>query len=133
MGTAQIMMLTGISVFTAALLALVFMLGRWSGERAAARAHVRNLGQSRRWLEQQRAHLEQQRAALEQQRAHLDVRRRTQRMPASGSVRPYPGTSGDDDPTREIDVTTFGTGERWLTSMPDHLNMRRHRRREDTN
>jgi len=130
MGTPQYVMLAGISMFTLALLALVFMLGRWSGERSAARAYVRNLEQSRRYLEQQRAHLEQQREALEQQRAHLDVRRRSERMPTSGSVRPYPGTSGDDAPTREIDLTDFRTGE-W-TTLPDSLNRRRHRRRDET-
>lgn len=123
------MMIAGIGMFTLALLALVFMLGRWSGERASARAHVKHLQQTRYWLDEQRRNLDEQRDALEQQRAHLDVRRRTERMPASGSVRPYPGTSGDDERTREIDVTNFRTGE-W-TTLPDSLNRRRHRRLDD--
>lgn len=121
-------MLIGISTFTAALLALVFMLGKWRGERVAARAHVETLDATRHALNRQRYYLEQQREALERRRGHLD---RLERMPDSAAVRPHPGSSGDTDPTREIDVSTFGRPDQWYTA-PDRLNKRRHRRLDDT-
>ena len=121
------MMLTGIVLFTVALLALTFMLGRWNGERAAARAHVRNLEQQRHWLAEQRDALDEQRAALEQQRAHLDMRRRTERMPDSGRA---PTPRPDDQPTVPIRRRPDLSGARWL-DMPDHLNKRGHRARDD--
>lgn len=120
------MILTGISMLLFGLLALVFTLGKWYGERAAARAHVRNLDQQRRYLADQRAHLEDQRAHLEQQRAHLDVRRRTARMPDSGRA---PAPHVDDQPTRDLSRRVPRVPE-WL-DLPDGEHKRGHRRYDE--
>lgn len=125
MDTAELMIITGAGAVAVALAILAYLLGSWRAEHRAAREYVDLLGQ-REALARQRAALNEQRAALGRQRVYLeqiDERRRTQRLPSSGSVRPHPGTSVDDDPTREIHLPP--------ALRIDHLNKRGHRRHDE--
>jgi hypothetical protein len=128
MDTAEIMILAGAGACAAALALLTYLLGTWRGEHRAAREYVDLLAE-RHALAVQRAALEEQRAALGRQRVYLEQieeRRRTpRRMPDSGRAPVV-----DDDPTREIDVSTFGR----LAPMylADHPHKRHHRREEQT-